>query len=534
MLDPSSRALLHTIAASGFVFAFSVTPLGSVWASDPIDDVCDDPSEADLLTGTAWLRAVSLDLRGVVPTMEEYARVPADGSLPMDLVDEWLQSPEFADRAARAHRDLLWNALDGIQYFNVSSSFSITSNRYWRRQQATRQRGSTMPCGDWENQLKPDGRPAEIRVTGGLRDDGWVWVTPYWSETPIRVCTLDAQPAAMSPRGTDCKSIDGLNDPDCGCGPNLAWCGVGTVNTAVSDALEQDIERRVKAVIQEDRPYTELLLGSQAWVNGPLVHYLTQVAPAQARIRNERLPYDPAVLPDLTYADVDTWVPVDLGPEQAGVLTSPAFLLRFQTNRSRANRFWSAFLCQDFQAPPGGLPADGAAVTLDLTARDGCKYCHALLEPGAAHWGRWSETGASYLDPTEFPEYDAACARCGDEGIGCETDCRRYYVTDPLGAEEDPYLGWLAPYKFLEDRHHHVVDQGPALLVQQAIGDGRLAACTVRQTARRLIGREPATAEYPDDTPWMEELSAQLVSSGWSYRSLVKAVVTSPNYRRVP
>ena len=57
---------------------------------------------------------------------------------------------------------------------------------------------------------------------------------------------------------------------------------------------------------------------------------------------------------------------VEAGPAHAGVLTSPAYLLRFQTHRARANRFHVSFLCQPFVAPDGGLPATPGAVTLEM------------------------------------------------------------------------------------------------------------------------------------------------------------------------
>ncbi|HND34793.1 MAG TPA: hypothetical protein PLA94_32540, partial [Myxococcota bacterium] len=68
-------------------------------------------------------------------------------------------------------------------------------------------------------------------------------------------------------------------------------------------------------------------------------------------------------------------------------------------------------------------------------------YCHALLEPAGAHWGRWSEYGAGYLDPQRFPASSAECAWCAATGESCSEECSAYYVVDSLSSEEDPYLG---------------------------------------------------------------------------------------------
>lgn len=493
------------------------------------DPVCAS-DEAAYLEGTAWLRSVSLDLRGVVPTVEEYDRLDADGNIPDDLLDEWLASEEFANRVVRHHKSLLWNNMAGTSFFGQTARLYRSGDRWYRRNVADRRRGARAPCLDWENEIGTDGRPVEIRDLNGFRDDGWVWRTPYWSDTPIKVCTYDAMEMPVSPRGTDCSTSNATNDPDCGCGPDLVWCIGGRTQDLLNAGFTEDVDRRIRTNILEDRPYTEVLTGNKAWVNGPMVHYLRHMTRLPSRLRLAYLPYDLDALPDLSYDDVDTWVQVDLGPEQSGVFTSPAFLIRFQTNRSRANRFSSAFLCQDFQAPAGGLPAVEGVPTLDLTARDGCKYCHAILEPTAAHWGRWSETGASYLDPQSFPAYDEACARCGEEGVGCDSECRTYYLTNPLNFEEEPYMGWLFAFEFLEERHHHHPDEGPKLLVKQGIVDGRLPECVASKAAEALLHRP--MGEH--DTEWVDGLTQTLEGSNWSYRQLMKAVVTSENYRRLP
>ena len=58
--------------------------------------------------------------------------------------------------------------------------------------------------------------------------------------------------------------------------------------------------------------------------------------------------------------EYDNWVLIQLDEEHAGVLTRPAYLIRFQTNRGRADRFYTNFLCQPFEPPEEGLPvSDG-------------------------------------------------------------------------------------------------------------------------------------------------------------------------------
>jgi hypothetical protein len=213
------------------------------------------------------------------------------------------------------------------------------------------------------------------------------------------------------------------------------------------------------------------------------------------------------------------------------VLTDPAYLLRFQTNRARANRYYTVFLCQPFSAPPGGLPspADSCSSEPDLQQRCGCKYCHALLEPTASHWGRWSEQGAAFLDPERFPRTRPDCEACALRGQQCSDDCRRFYVTNSIDPKQEPYLGGLNAYEFRRPEHERNVESGPRLLALSTITDNRLPMCSAGNVVRMLFGREPAEHE----ADWIASLATRFVQDGYSWKALVKAVVTSDAYRRV-
>ena len=174
-----------------------------------------------------------------------------------------------------------------------------------------------------------------------------------------------------------------------------------------------------------------------------MVHFFNHLAPV-ADVNFTPSPVETHRLPDIPYGESE-WHQVQLSPAHAGVLTHPSFLLRFQTNRARASRFYEAFLCAPFVPPDGGLPAatEEEARDPDLQRRAGCKYCHASLEPAAAHWGRWTETGAGFLDPNRFPALDEGCLRCARGQGGCTAFCRRNYLTRSLSDKDEPYLGML-------------------------------------------------------------------------------------------
>ena len=505
-----------------------VALLGVAMAEEP--PTC--PPAHDLMSGERWLRAVSLDLRGVVPSPDEYALLD-NGDVPESLIDAWLDSEAFADRAARFHRSLLWNNVDDQRLVSTNNLFTNTDGIHWIRNRADDYRNDgNLYCGDFEASFDADGRPVPVDQGDGTVQEGWTWVRPYWSpDEDTKVCAFDAQQVEVSPLGTRCDTTSGGADPACGCGPDLQWCSVYYAEDAITNAMSRDIDLRVRQLVLDDRPYTELLTGRTAFVNGPLVHFYRHLTQVPATVRFLQSPVNADELPDLDAVDTDTFVEVSLPDGHSGVLTAPGFLLRFQTNRARANRFYNAFLCQPFQPPDAGIALDpDQRQTVDLTTRPGCDYCHALLEPAAAHWGRWTEQGGGYLHPDDYPSFDPLCYDCSVYSLDCPDTCSRYYVTDPLDAEQDPYVGWLQAYQFLEPWQEANVEGGPELLVDATIVDGRLQTCTAENAATWLLGRPLGE----DDDDELAKWTTALTGSGWSYKELVKAIVMSDSYRRVP
>ena len=493
------------------------------WANDEC------PTSGGWLDGEAHLRALSLDLRGVVPEPDEVSLM--DGEVPEDVIDDWLGTNAFAERAVKFHRGLLWNNITNVRAVPNQALLGVISGIWFDSTRAGARRGEALAhCGTQPATFDPDGNIIAVEQEDGLIQEGWVWVTPYWApDTQIQVCAFDAVELERSPRGTDCSTSAAFTDVECGCGPNLQWCTPFSEHQSVMASFGEEVEERVRQNVLSDASWLDLLTGQTAYMNGRMVHFLKHHASFPGGVRFTEPMVDAETLPDLAYDDNDL-VAVDLGSEHSGIFTSPAFLLRFQTGRARANQLYNNFLCQPFQPPTNGLPAvDEQRPTLDLTVRDGCKYCHALLEPAAAHWGRWSPAGAGYLDPDAFPAYSPECAQCATGLIDCSETCSRYYLTRPLAAEQDPYVGWLNAYAFLETRHEPNVELGPGLLIEQGVVDGRIPSCAAQKAAEWLLGR-PVTA---NDQPWLDSLAADFVASGYSWRTLIKRIVMSSEYRSV-
>jgi hypothetical protein len=505
----------------------------SALAGLPNEGLVCSPDEPEM-DDTETLRAWSIQLRGYPPSVNEYDAIETETTSAEDLLSDWLTSPEFADQSVRFHRNYFWPNVTNINLF--SAAFSLRREggtlQYWRRTSATlNYRGDFVPCLNEPAQFDVYGQLVAQEQPDGTTREGYVMVNPYWApDTSIKVCGFDAQTNTHGVTGIFCGSRSATSDTSCGCGPDLRYCRYGNSQLPVTQAIGEDLDRRVRAVIEEDEAYTELFTSQRAFVNGPLSFYLHHQTAVFAGIRFDPPAISTDTIPELDYTAQDTWYELSVDSAHAGILTSPAYLIRFQTNRARANRFFDAFLCQPFQAPASGLPLGEETIPHpDLQQRKGCKYCHALLEPAAAHWGRWTEGGTGYLDPEVYPRLRDECMACATYGVNCSEDCNRFYLTNPLTALEAEYLGELRSYVFRRADHEINVEAGPELLVSKAVGDGRLPICVAKRTSEWLLGR---TLEKREDE-WLTELASDFVASGLRFKDLVEAIVTSETYRRV-
>jgi len=507
-------------------------PPASLQAQDSADCPDDEPRMDD----ARYLRALSLDLRGDLPSAAELQAVQDDPSQIEVYIDEWLAGEEFVERAVRIHDSLLWPNISNVNLMNAFSSLfrSDGSPSYWNRQRSTGYRGDAVPCLDVPLEIVDGVIQTTYDAATDTHREGYEWIAPYSNpESLIKVCGFDAQTRAVSPTGTRCDTRDGFGDPACGCGPSLDYCRVGgaPANAPVLDSFAEDVEMRIARVIRDNRSYLELFTSREAYVNGPLVHFWKNQSEVHAGVRLKPIPVPIEQLPDLQFTDQDSWHPIQLGEEHAGILTSPLFLLRFQTGRARANRFSNAFLCQPYSPPEIGIEIGGdeEALIQDLQDRPGCEACHTLLEPDAAYWGRWTEAGAGYLAPDTFPTTSQECYDCATSATLCSDDCNRYYVVSPLSDESEEYLGMLNTYEFRHEAHMANPELGPKRWVSSTVAEAsaRLPKCVSRTAASYLLGRELDDVQ----AAWVEDLATKFVGSDFSYRSLIRDIVTSPVYR---
>jgi len=528
--------------------ALVVLPLAVLFAPAPApSEPAPECTRSQELDRFQLLRRLSLDLRHRLPSYEEYRSLDDEPDVPEALVDEMLASDEFRIVMRRFHESLLWPNVSTVGLNNQNAQLNKNADDIWRlpagaRQRAYRgQNGST--CGDFEQlDFDRDGRPVPRAPTGDVPypQEGWVEVAPYWAPANLlRVCAFDAQTATEGTlaNGTvvSCNGPDAQGAAECGCGPNLRNCYGPRAQVAepIWAAMREQLLRLVDDVTVGGRPYSELLTSRRTHVNGPLLFWWRYLANMVALNRT----YNPLSDDELPGADApdwtdQSWTVVERGGPQAGVLTLPAYALRFQTNRGRANRFRIVFTGQYFVPPANLDDTDCDPVAEDLTQRCNCRTCHQVLEPLAAHFATTAEAGSALItDRERFPLRNDSC-------IGRVNDpkCNRFWVTDPTRHN----AGALAPYQFtdVDDALHRQIlenlESGPPGLVARVLDDGTFASATVRNLFHTLMAREMNLDPLADDSEidLLAELTAELRETD-DLPALVARLVSLPQYRRV-
>lgn len=485
----------------------------------------------------------------------------------------------------------------GVSYLTGRTKAYYSANPDWTLKPDLSSSNSAPVCDPTRPQpssgYSSDGLYRPIPQTDTAPDGGtyqWVGyrdVVPYWKNDggTTRVCAYEAQetasagyyklgdggfiPFVTSPDGgginVSCDSAAAANAAYCGCGPNLRYCFGGTVATDVETDMAEQMLKIIDRSTVGGQPYTDVIQTPVSYVNGRLAfykHYLPDMNTALSITYTENDPADhvvpsasfdpsvPGAIPDLDYNDA-SWHRITRSAQHAGVLTTPAYLLRFMTNRSRANRFRIDFLCNYFvppdqltDAPPACNPASS-----DLMRKCNCRLCHATLEPLAAHWGAFSEAGFSLLQgDAGFPEYDPTCTPDGGSARTSQR-CARYYVNTTEydvgpGLADNPdntvhkYGGQLKTYLY-DDLHNEVIKSnilaGKADLRTTYIDNPGhdFAHCTVKKVFAYFMRRDMRLVGADNDEAALLEQLAADFATDYDFSRLVTKLVSLPQYRRV-
>ena len=495
---------------------------------------CAQPREIDKYQ---LLKRLSLDLRGRIPSYEEYVALDGGDDVPAAVIDEFVKSDDFRLQMRRYHDGMLWPNVGNVALHGVETALTTIGPALLIASQGRQQlyrAAQNAGCDDYEHVDFDPAYPGEFRpLNKGGKRDGWRLVTPYWAPaTKVKMCAFDAQETqsvVVNGVRVTCNSAAGLGRRECGCGPGGRFCYApgGLADQAILGGLREQLSRAVDEVSVGGKPYTELLLGMRTAENGPIAFWRKYLAPASSLGLTYNAPGKGEYVPDKEFTDA-TWTEYSREGQHAGILTSSAYLLRFQTNRGRANRFQNAFACDPFVPPAKAVGAPGCSMTApDLTNRCVCQYCHVKLEPIAAHFAMFAEAGTANLaDTAAYPRENPYC-------VGRPTGlCQRFYVTQT----DAPRAGWLQQYQFADvhPEYNDNIEKGPKKLAAQLIQSGSFANCTVKRLFHHLVKRDLRLfGDQADELATLDELAKGFTANGYSLPWLVKQIVKLPQYRRV-
>ena len=285
------------------------------------------------------------------------------------------------------------------------------------------------------------------------------------------------------------------------------------------------------SVVRRNEDYFSMLTTRRSFVNGPLSQMLRD------RSTNTVWAVTPLAtteaIPEIPIAETNTWVEYTRDETASGVLTTPSWLYRWPTQRARVNHFWEAFLCKHFAPPPEAIappPEDSCNRENNLAKRCGCNYCHATIEPTGAHWGRFGERNAQYLNPETFPKLNQKCRDCALAGnTTCDNECGNY-VMQAFDGDGANSLGLLRTYLYRAPEEEPNIVAGPKLLVERSLQTGELERCAIRNVWAEMLGR-PMTAN--EETLYLRSLVDSFAMSNHDFKALLLKVVTTDAYRRI-
>jgi hypothetical protein len=231
------------------------------------------------------------------------------------------------------------------------------------------------------------------------------------------------------------------------------------------------------AVVHENFPYTKILEPGLTAVDGSLAHFYRQAQ----HFNLEKLNLSANVLSQVNKISLtDTRFRLIYSgrtSETAGILTTFSWLRRYEKNRTRANQLYERLLCRKLSAElPKVFPQDPG----DLRTREGCKGCHATLDPLSDFFGVWGEGGDLY------------------KGIG--------------GHKVASFNGQSGT--------------SIAELADIIRSDRAFAACTVQNVWEWLVGRK----FFKSEEPVRDALTDYFTQTKYSFRELVYAVSTHPTF----
>jgi hypothetical protein len=443
------------------------------WRHTPLDALVEAPHMT--LTPAAdheVLRRLSLDLRGTSATEKDLAALQG-GKTSLDaFVDGYVDSEDFEKTFFLYHKDIV-RPRTGL--FNTPISFSRV----------------TTVSVDGQSVIMSERLRGE-QASGACAKGQVVSVSPWWNrKTEVKVCRDSARAdvtVKVKGKTLRCDTEEGQASQACGCGKNLVHCYTDDVRDPTIASMKNEMAMLAMQVVKEDRPYSEVLTADWTMLDGYLEVFYHKIWGGQSDI-----------------ADPDAhkpWRKVDRDPRHSGVLSSPAMLNFFYNGRRWAQRTLEAYFCHE-TTPDFDLLDDSidAGHTIAIPYRDSpdlmpsqtvtegraCAACHLQLDAVARAKDRWDYFGHYYdvmpgKRPLPIPQEVVLNGQVAD-GI------------DGLGK---------------------------ALASSETFHD-----CVVTQAWEHMMGHR----FRPDETATRRALVAQFEQQNLSFKSLVKQIARTPEYR---
>ena len=456
------------------------------------------PTEA-LGQNVRQLRFMSYMLRDQQPTVAEAKAFYAGSSNMTALRDTWLGSADFTDR--RLHR--FFN-----DWFGVGAEINIIQFSHYLPQNAD---------GVFYHAIK-----GECATSDAVSQDAW-W-TPNGEK--IQICpNLVGSQIYFEEDGTHCSfsGSNGLLNAKCGCGPQQVLCAPSTHLQTHQDSIRQEFAKRAVYVYKNSLTWDQLLAGKliigdrynyhSYLITGYVVPY--GAGPTSAQLATMRGFSMSAV--SMTDAPI-------VGPERAGVVTSPGFMAQFNNFRSRVRALSERLLCRDID---GGLNTDGISVFLnnDLSdfdkehgTKEGCASCHFPMDNLGStllgwdangfyqQWLNLAQTGWSFGQQGTGPEFMMKGFVARGPGF---TECMATRVwEDFTGA------AWADLSKPSQDKFLALVPQGPRSLIDGILTSEEVLSLRSHASASTTTTTSTSSAAVSFETDVTPILERSCAGSG--------------------
>lgn len=330
------------------------------------------------------LRFLSQALRDLPPTREEAEAVYRGEKSIDQLREEWLASPAHQERVARFFFDLL----------GAPNYFFVNDDAYFLEQNGE---------GIWYSASKGD-----CTAASAVTSTAW-WMN---ADESIRICSnIVSTPLSVTISGTyyGCTWTDGFLRPGCGCGPEQILCYPKSLRSGLMQDLSQEFKDRAAYVYSQQLSWKDLLSSPNVYGNRPLAQFYLlnqyivpwQTAPTGAEIARLRQ------IPMTEKAWFETPA---IGAQRSGIVTTPAFMRRFNNPRSRIRALTDALLCHDVDGTlnTSGITTlvnpDVNALGQSIVARSECASCHYGMDNLASTLFGWNDQGTYERWPQQLSQ----------------------------------------------------------------------------------------------------------------------------------